>query len=146
MGFRPGLKPNKYYYLNENNYSKSNLGKCRDFYGWKHIYNCYKIKYEKIYRFTEFYFLCNEWFFGEEVLEIYYEGYINNLKIFSVYFDPFVYNGVLAMSEFCYHCFAKPSLPVSKRMYQFKNRPKWLIYNETYIDHSKPITCYYRML
>jgi len=32
-------------------------------------------------------------------------------------------------------------------MYQFKNRPKWLIHNETHIeglDHSKPMTCYRR--
>jgi hypothetical protein len=116
VGFRPGLEPDKCCCIGEDDCSKSDFGKYRDSYDWKHIYNCYKVKYEKVYGSAELCFLCNEWFFGEKIWEVHCESHISNLEIFPVYLDPLIYDGVLVMPGFCYHCFIESGLSIKKRM------------------------------
>ncbi len=48
------------------------------------------------------------------------------------------------MPGFCYDCLTNPTLPASKRMYQFKNKPKWQTHIQGHVDaldDYKPVKC-----
>lgn len=119
---------------------------CPETYDWSHIYKCFQETQKQDRGFAEFCFLCSDWFFDTESWELHYQDHVNDLENFPVFLDPLVFNGVLAMPGFCYNCLVDPRLPASKRMYQFKSKPKWQSHIQRHIDAlgEQPVKCEFR--
>ncbi|KAE9971389.1 hypothetical protein EG328_005700 [Venturia inaequalis] len=132
-GFRPGLEPNRCCCKSNNNTATDDFREQKpslqerypETYDWSHIYKCFQETQQQDRGFAELCFLCSDWFFDTESWELHCQDHVNDMENFPVFLDPLVFNGVLAMPGFCYNCLVDPRLPASKRMYQFKSKPKW---------------------
>jgi hypothetical protein len=151
VDFRPGLEPNRCCRKSSDNTATDDFWEqkpsfqemCPETYDWSHIYKCFQETQKQDCGFAELCFLCSDWLFDTESWELHCQDHVNNLENFPVFLDPLVFNGVLAMPGFCYNCLVDPILPASKRMYQFKSKPKWQSHIQRHIDAlgEQPVKC-----
>jgi hypothetical protein len=68
-------------------------------------------------------------------------NHLRNVNAFPVYYDPLIYDDVLATAGYCPFYLTNEELPASKRMHQFLNRESWLNHIHKHVqklDESKP--------
>jgi hypothetical protein len=139
---RPGLEAERCCHFKDEE-SKSNLGVGHE--DWQHIYSCYKTEQEKVHGVAELCFICHEWVLGEQEWESHCKGHVDNLQSFPRFLVPLLPEGILAMPGFCPFCLTNSKLPASRRMYQFKNKQKWLQHVQDHVDSLDdyhPLECH----